>query len=125
LVCLPLLLAGCGSTEEASVRGTVTFEGKAVEGFITFFPIQSKEATRGVKIVDGAYEISGLTPGRKRVLVSTAPDHHILEDKSGRKSLKFTLAKDFIAATAVGNNRMFEITAGSQTLDIVLKKPAR
>jgi hypothetical protein len=108
------VLCGCNEPERASVKGTVTLDGQPVDGFITFFPIQSQEPTHGVKIINGSFEVSGLTPGRKRVLVSTAPER--------TEKGKFIRPKNTVLPSTPGNNRIVDIAAGQQTVDMSLTK---
>src|SRR5688572_16057774 len=64
---------GCGGSQ-ASVSGTVTYEGEEIErGYISFFPIDGKGPSAGAEILAGRYSASGLTPGKNRVVISAVP----------------------------------------------------
>jgi len=70
------LLIGCGSSNRASVKGSVTFDGAPVDGgMILFFPANEKnKADQGhAEIKNGAYEIpagKGPPPGSYRVEIT-------------------------------------------------------
>jgi len=128
-----LTLCGCGSTN--SVVGKVTYEGADVEeGYITFFPNQTKGAEKASPIKAGAYEVSDLTPGPHIVEV-TASKKIQFALSSEEMEAKFKAAKakgnatgvvesaDLIPANAKGNRQKVEVKAGSQTMDFHLKKP--
>lgn len=71
-------MLGCGggnSLERASVKGSVTFDGKPVEkGLIAFLPSgETKGPSSGAEIINGEYEIpkdTGPTPGTYSVEVT-------------------------------------------------------
>ncbi len=71
-----LLLVGCGSSDRASVNGTITLDGKLVEsGSITFFPSEgTKGPSAGATIKDGYYEINtankGVVIGKNRIVLN-------------------------------------------------------
>ncbi len=121
--CVPLvLLLLCGCAGRTVVSGKVTFNGKGVEkGFITFYPADGKGNTRGGEIVQGAYTVKGLEPGKKRVLIRSEPEAHVVPGK-GTERAQVVLApgKMPIGQNVAGNNRVVEVAAGEQTLDIAL-----
>jgi hypothetical protein len=126
-------LCGCGSTNSAS--GKVTYEGADIEeGYITFFPNQTKGAEKASPIKAGAYEVSGLTPGPHIVEV-TATKKIQFALSSQEMEAKFKAAKakgnatgvvesaDLVPANAKGNRQTVDVKAGSQKMDFHLKKP--
>ena len=77
---VPVLLLGCGKTQSASVRGTVTYNGKPLTtGSVTFHPVTDGPVAIGDIQSDGTYSLqtgteSGLGPGEYRVtVVATGP----------------------------------------------------
>jgi hypothetical protein len=131
LVLCGFVLCGCGSTN--SVAGKVTYKGADVEeGYITFFPNQTKGAEKASPIKAGAYEVSGLTPGPHIVEV-TASKKIQFALSSEEMEAKFKAAKakgnatgviesaDLIPANAKGNRQNVDIKAGSQKMDFHLK----
>ncbi len=135
------LAIGCGGVRPdlGSVTGTVTYEGVPIEkGYVSFYPIVEKDgsstgSSAGAPITQGHYQISNLAPGRKRVLVTAqgkAPEN---AQPQGRRSANAerrakqrptTAPEKPIPDRATGNNRIVEIKAGEQTLDLALTKPA-
>ena len=69
IVAMVISLAGCGSKYDASVKGLITFDGKALpRGTVKFSPSQSGPAAYGMVESDGSYMImtgreKGLPPG--------------------------------------------------------------
>jgi hypothetical protein len=69
-LCL-LVLPACGDGK-LEVRGKVTFEGKPVEGVISFEPADGQGPTSGGTITGGRYELTGtarVAPGQKIVRI--------------------------------------------------------
>src|SRR5438067_582234 len=111
LVPLTLLLAGCGE-EPATVKGTVTYEGKKVDGArITFFPVNKKDEMRTADIVDGSYALTDLTPGKRRVLI-VANARMTTEKVAGKAIPKANPPAQPIPENADGNNRVIDVAAG-------------
>lgn len=114
---------GCGGPS-ASVTGSVTYEGNAVEeGAITFLPTDGKEASRGAMIKGGRY-VADMVPGKWTVQISggrklAAPASSEDAYKKGQQADK----DGMVPANAVGNGGAIEIKPGSQTLDFALTKP--
>jgi hypothetical protein len=118
------LLAGCGGG--ATVSGTVTYEGAPVdEGFITFYPADDRGPTRGAEIVEGRYHLTGLAPGRKRVLIATRPRGRKVPAARGRPQVRLVPPENAVPANATGNNQVLEVASGEQTLDFHLRRPKR
>ena len=77
VICVILLLAGCGRSLESTVQGTVTFNGKPLltgTGKITFHPVKGGAAAYGTILSDGTYRLQtgktgGLTAGEYAVAV--------------------------------------------------------
>lgn len=132
---LVLIASGC-SNPGATVSGTVTYEGEPVKtGYVTFAPSDGKGPSVGAQITDGKYTADKVPPGPKLVRVEAssgaAPSVQSQADvEKLSKELKGKLGPDGIIRTdtvppeAEGNNQQFEVKAGTQTLDLPLKKPA-
>lgn len=120
---LPLVLlcvlSGCGRSGP-SVSGTVTYDGQPLaSGYITFFPLDDRGPTQGTPIQDGTYEVRNITPGKKRVLITTPAK---IEVADGDRKRKLVPPPILITADTPGNNRTVDIREGRQTLDIELRK---
>jgi hypothetical protein len=108
---------GCGNSQPL-VKGTVTYEGKKVEdGWIRFCPVDGKGPTTGGKITAGSYEVTGMVPGKQQVMLSA---HTPLEASSTSGPIR--IPRPLFPADAVGNNRIVEISKGTQIIDFHLKK---
>src|SRR5206468_3386524 len=132
-----LLLLGCGDSNLASVSGTVTYEGQPVEkGFISFLPEDREANTAGIDIIKGKYHIKGMVPGKKRVkitaLAASEPppasgprNREAIQGKRLARPKPSDLPKlePLLPANAIGNIRVSDIAAGSQTHDFTLQKP--
>jgi hypothetical protein len=118
IFCLLILaVPGCGSSG-SSVSGTVTLDGKELDqAFITFFPEKGVANTKGGDISNGQYHVSGLSPGKKRVLITAKPTPDIQQGK-----ITFPDRQSLIPADTAGNNQIVEILPGSQTLHFQLGK---
>jgi hypothetical protein len=116
---LALLACGCRRTAPTGVTGAVTYKGQPIaKGHVTFYPDEGgTETTLGSEIKDGCYQIADIKPGRRRVLITTAP----ALDVSDTKTLKIAAWSPITAATP-GNNRIVEIKKGPQVLDFDLGK---
>jgi hypothetical protein len=129
LLGLALALPSAGCDSKATVSGTVTLNGtKLARGYITFFPVtESGEAkgaqaeTRGADIVDGAYSLENLTPGKRMVVIS-APAKIVVEKAANAESTVRAIPSTSIAPATQGNSRVVDIAAGSQTVDFALQK---
>jgi hypothetical protein len=120
-VVLPVFFGGCRKSSTAS--GTVTFDGRNLDkGFITFFPVDDPGPTRGGEIVNGKYEVSNLTPGKKRVHISARPRAQI-EPAEGGDGRRVQFLPPDLPNDASGNDQVIEISGGNQTLDFHLQKP--
>jgi hypothetical protein len=73
------LVVGCGGDGMAEVSGTVTVDGKAVDGAITFLPADGKSQTAGGAIQGGRYTA--------RVPLGTAKVEIRVPKEVGRKKL--------------------------------------
>ena len=126
---------GCNANT-ASVSGTVTYDGRPVDhGSIAFLPADGAGPTAGGEIVDGRYNVNNVTPGAKIVQVigvKQVPFARNTEEMARRAAENKTKGDgsglidpaDTVPAEAEGNNARHEIKAGSQTLDLELKRPA-
>lgn len=78
LLAVALVVGGCSETSnQKSISGTVTFDGKPLDkGQITFVPISGTAGpTAGAEIIDGHFEISatgGTFAGKFRVEVTAS-----------------------------------------------------
>jgi hypothetical protein len=132
---LGLLSAGCGG-DAASVSGLVSYEDQPVaNGYVTFAPADGKGPVVGGAVTNGRYAVANVPPGPKVVKVEASsgagPSVQTSEDAARvSKELKGKYGADGIIRTetvppdAAGNNQAVEVRAGSQTLDLALKKPA-
>lgn len=120
IVVVTLVLCGCRRSAPTVVTGTVTYKGQSIEkGHVTFYPVDGgTETTLGAEIKDGAYKLTDIKPGQRRVLVTTAPNVEVSE----HKTLKIAAFSPITAATP-GNNQIVEIKKGPQVLDLELGKP--
>jgi hypothetical protein len=72
---LALMLVGIGGCGENGIRitGNVTLDGEPLDkGSLSFYPDDGKGSTVGGSVVSGKFEVTGLTPGKKRVTVTMA-----------------------------------------------------
>ncbi len=124
-----LLAAGC--TPRASVTGVVTFDGRKVEkGYVTFYPVGERgetrgatAETRGADIIGGAFTLDNLSPGKRKVVVSSPPT--LVARQSGKHAepaVKALPPDHPIPAGARGNGQIIDIHPGSQTLELALYK---
>jgi hypothetical protein len=126
---LPLIAAGCKRT--SSIGGNVTYDGQTVKkGSISFVPEDGKGPTHGSPIVQGAYRVDNITPGKKIVRIVSVKQTDMpqsTEDLAKRAKTNtgvFSInVMDEIPSNAVGNNISVEIGSGRQTIDFPLKKP--
>lgn len=125
---------GCGP-KMASVTGTVTYEGKAIEkGTITMTPVDGVGAIAGATIENGKYTVDSVLPGTKIIevaAVKTVPFSRNTEEMakmaeqqlaSGNSSGLIDPA-DIVPSNAKGNRSEYEIQDGPNKLDITLSKP--
>lgn len=132
---LSLSAVGCGDSSLGTVSGTVSYEGTPIEkGSINFLPTDGKGASAGGEIVAGKYEVAEVPPGPKIVEVIAVKDVQYAVSSADMAARAAEAAKrgdnsgliepaDVIPPNAVGNNATHAITAGDQTLDIVITKP--
>jgi hypothetical protein len=122
MLMLPLMV---GCKKPTTVSGTVTFEGAEVQqGYVTFFPVGDVSATKGGDIVAGKYKVMGLTPGPKRVWITSTPRTQIEGlGPGGKPIVKFLAPENSIPPDAVGNDQNVLIVPGQQQHDFHLRKP--
>jgi hypothetical protein len=130
------VLPGCGAPT-ATVTGAVSYDGQPVgDGYITFTPADGKGNDAGGPIAGGRYTVTGLPPGPKVVKViavrkvnfASSSEEMMRRAAEARKAGShngLVDPADTIPDNAEGNNATVEVKAGSQTLDLALKKPAR
>lgn len=122
-------IAGCGGAV-TSVTGQVTYKGDPVSrGVITITPTDGKGKPEGTKILDGAYEITTITPGPKTISVigvvgneAVAQQPLTSDDKAQALAPKQGIVE--IPVGAEGNGQEIEIKEGPQQVDIKLGAPA-
>jgi hypothetical protein len=129
------LLAGCGDGS-ATVSGTVTYDGQPVkEGYVTFSPADGKGPSAGGPIANGRYTAEKVPPGPKIVLVEAADKpvpsvqsqgdvEKLTKELKGKLGPDGIIRADTIPPTADGNSRKVDVKAGSQELNLDIKKPA-
>jgi hypothetical protein len=135
VILTPLLLipAGCGGNK-ATVTGTVTLGGKAVEtGSVAFVPEDNQGSPVTAEIIQGQYTIEDLVPGKKRIHVNITKQVESGPDETGasrRESnterlagskKRQTLSKQPAPAKLDGNNKIVTVVSGSQKIDIPLE----
>jgi hypothetical protein len=65
-----LLAAGCGGTEQGSVRGTITVAGKPLSrGSITFLPGAGDRDPVTAAVIDGVYDTGLMPAGPARITI--------------------------------------------------------
>ncbi len=143
LMILALLLScGCGGPRASgTVTGTVTYDGKPVnDATITFTPVDGVGTTAAGTISDGKYSVTGVTVGKKKVLIvgeeKTNPtfggrDMENAEKMQQRQRERVKVARkptrpaELVPANAIGNNQDVEVIKGLQTMDFALLKPKK
>lgn len=112
-------VVGCSRNATTSVRGKVTWNGDPIEkGYITFYPVESTDSTKGAEIVDGEYKVADLAPGRRRVFISVPPN---VEVRDGNR-LKLIPNRARITQQTPGNNQVVEVRPGSSEINVTLGK---
>jgi len=131
LLGLVALIAVVGCRPKPNVvQGTVTYDGKNVNGgAITLYPQDGKGPSTGATIIDGYYRIEkNLTVGRKRVEIrgpiSSGPVPQTTEElMQASASAGSAGPLKTIPIEAGGNNVIVEIIQGEQTRDFPLTSP--
>ncbi len=131
LLSILFLLAILGCQQETSVKGTVTYNGEPLSrGILSVTPADGRGRGEGAKVVDGAYEIKSLEPGKKKFSVrgeiggfdgAAAP--YTSENKLESLAAAEKVPIKQIPPNAVGNGQVSEIVHGSQTVDLELSDP--
>jgi hypothetical protein len=68
-----LAITGCGGDNGIRITGTATLDGEPIDKASLFFaPDDGKGPTVGGSVASGKFDVSGLTPGKKRVTVTMA-----------------------------------------------------
>jgi hypothetical protein len=66
-------MAGCGGGNGIRITGNATLDGEPIDtGSLSFVPDDGKGPTVGGSIESGKFDVTGLTPGKKRVTVIMA-----------------------------------------------------
>jgi hypothetical protein len=119
---LLLALAGCGSSSQVEVYGTVTANGKDLEdGFVSFSPLDDRNPTYGAPIARGRYRAK-VNPGKYAVTVSGGSTAAYPKSQAELKNIpdKDLELSGQVPSDAKGNGQKVEITAGGQELNIAL-----
>ena len=119
-LCLLVLAAGCTPAPN-TVSGTVTLDGKPLDGgYISFHPTGAG-AARGSEVHGGAYKVTDLPPGKWKVSVTSQPK--LVVEKSGKASVPRALPPaNPIPKSAKGNHQVVEVGPGEQTLNFELTR---
>ena len=125
LTAIAVVSAGCGSGQEASVKGVVTLDGKPVErGRITFVPAESGAGAFAAINADGSYEartgsVDGLETGEYLIAVQSREDS--IPDPKGGPPLpgKLITPRKYARSRTSGIN--VSIDPGSNKVDFELK----
>ncbi|MFO0967132.1 MAG: hypothetical protein U0793_16320 [Gemmataceae bacterium] len=122
---LLVVMAGCG--RDVVVRGKVSYKGRDLNtGFLTFYPAAGDGKTFSIK-GDGTYEATGLQPGKYTLVINTPKSAPITvpPPDGGKKVVKAgpdpVVVDDFYGKKETSKLE-YEITAGSQELNITLPK---
>jgi hypothetical protein len=129
-VVLAVLAGGCGRGGSVPVTGTVTLDGKPLDGAtVVFSPEKGTAGTGGTGLTDtnGKYAIAnqdgkrGLPPGRYRVMVSKAAANRRSADEVGAVT-EADLKDEVPAAFNTKSELTFTVEDG-QPIDIKLETP--
>jgi hypothetical protein len=120
-LCWLLLLAGCGSSHDASITGHVTLDGSPLtSGTVTFHPAAGGAIAYGQIDSQGNYAVktgreSGLTPGSYVVtVVATGEPSKGMDESPGE------LLTPARYGSVEESDLKFEVKAGENTIDIPL-----
>jgi hypothetical protein len=123
------LLAGCAGA--ASVSGSVTYDGKAVErGKIRFLPVDDKgdldpkAEIVGVDVANGKYAAKDVPMGKKKVALDAQQIAGQDTTKAGDEKAVAKQAIEPLIPPEVTRDLHADINTANQTLDFNLQKPA-
>lgn len=124
-VCIASLTSGCGPAQ-STVSGNVSYAGKPVQkGFISFFPVDDRGPASGGEIRDGQYRVSGIAPGKRKVLISNSPELATEGTARGNAPPKYVHRDPYISNNATGNQQLVDLSTGEQALDFHLLPAAK
>jgi len=128
---LVLAAAGCGSSQTASLSGTVTLNGEPLaKGHISFTPDDDQGGTAGADVENGRYQIANLKPGTYHVQIVGVPSGPVIMPDSPEAKRKLTDAEiramiNPLPGDVSGNNETVEVKAGAHTKDFHLESKNR
>ena len=129
LAAVAVVSIGCGSGQEASVKGVVTLDGKPVQrGRITFVPAESGAGAFAAINPDGSYEartgsVDGLEAGEYKIAVQSREDS--IPDPKGGPPLPGKLITPMKYARSRTSGFNVSIDPGSNKVDFELKSGAK
>ncbi|WP_425395824.1 hypothetical protein [Aeoliella sp.] len=110
-----VLVTGCG--EGQKVSGTVTVDGSPLpKGHIGFAPAAGSGERFGAEVLDGHYSISGMTPGKKRVTVTSMSEKAPMSREEAMAN-RGNNQKELIPADHPKNGQVVDVTEKTSTLD--------
>jgi hypothetical protein len=126
LVLASLPLFGCGGDgSEASLTGSVTYNGAPVEsGSISFMP-QGPGTPFGGKIVDGSYTAEKANAGKFIALISANAGDSAPRTREEAEQRRNAPSPNYIPEKAEGNSKSIDVTGGGQVLDFAITGPPR
>ena len=116
---LPIALAGCGGASNATVSGTVTFQGKPLpSGTVAFFGKDNQVASGAIES-DGHYSVQRVPVGPVKISISTPPPPSQEAAASGMPTLQ-TIEIPAKYSDPAQSNLTFTVKPGSQEYPIKL-----
>jgi hypothetical protein len=125
-----VLAAGCSG--KAEVSGMVKFKGEPLPSGRIIFLSEVNQKTFSGLIKDGAYTVSGVTPGPVKVKIETTPALKLDPEEAKAKGIKLSKRPEEKHVKIPGHygdfkksGLDFEVTSGSQTHNFDLKPDKR
>ena len=119
-------LLGCGGdSDSASLTGSVSYNGAAVEsGTISFMP-QGPGTPFGGKIVAGNYTAEKANAGKFIALISADAGDSAPRTREEAEQRRNAPSPNYIPEKAEGNSKSIDVTGGGQALDFAITGPPR